>query len=223
MAIKAQGVVDDVRKTLNDKQTTKRWSDSDLVVYLNEGMRTIALLRPDATAKTSAVALAAGTKQTLPNDGLRLLDVTRNMGADGNTPGAPINRADPNVLALFKPDWHTQAAGAVVNSFVYDDRNPKVYYIEPPITGSVYAEIVYSSAPTEVTTADLDVNLSIDDVYEAPLKDYMLSRAFGVEISSISSQNLSIRYMQDFASKLGLKWKIDMMVSPNISKGASSG
>ena len=49
--------------------------------------------RNDAAAVTESVILIAGTRQSLPDRGLRLMSVIRNMGA-GSTPGMSIRLVD---------------------------------------------------------------------------------------------------------------------------------
>ncbi|HEX7116270.1 MAG TPA: DUF6682 family protein [Steroidobacter sp.] len=220
MTLYAEPILADVRQTLQDEGSTRKWSDVDLVGYGNEGVRTIALFKPDATAKTATIALAAGTRQLLPADGLRLIKLTRNMGADGNTPGRPVHVADAETLARFAPDWHTRVGVDEIENYAYDENDPKVFWVFPPAKAGRRVEGVYSAVPAAMDAAGLNydnpvVVVPLDDVYEAVLKAWMLRCAFGVEISSITSQRLATRYEQSFASMLGIKWRIDMFVSPN--------
>jgi hypothetical protein len=220
MTLYAEKILTDVRQTLQDEGSTKKWKDEDLVAYLNEGLRTIALFKPDATAKTGNVTLVAGTRQTLPADGLRLIKLTRNMGADGNTPGRPVHVADEQMLSRFAPDWHTRAGADEIENYTYDEQDPKTFWVFPPANAGRQVEGVYSAAPAELDAADLNydtpaVVVPLDDVYEAVLKAWVLRCAFGVEISSLSSQRLALRYEQSFASMLGLKWRVDLFTSPN--------
>lgn len=220
MSITAQAIVDEVRKTLNDKGSTKKWSDSDLTNYLNGALLQLALVRPDATAKTESALLVAGSKQTLPAGGLRLLDVTRNMGTNGTTPGAVVSVADKDSMGLFKSDWHSQAQASEVENYIYDERNPKTYFVSPPVTSSpaVYVEMVYSAIPTAVLSANLAVNIPVDDVYKGPVLDWMLHLSFGVEIISVNSQRLSKEYERSFYQSLGIKYTADIGYSPNVPK-----
>jgi hypothetical protein len=215
MSIKVQVLVDDVRNTLLDEGSTKRWSDDDLTLFYNSAVLQLALVRPDSTAKTSAVALASGTKQSLPSDGLRLIDVVRNMGADGLTPGAAILKAERSQLETYNRTWHSDTADSTVKNFTYDDRNPKTYYVTPPVTGTVYAEIAYSAAPSRVASADIaTTDIAVDDVYYGALKDWMLREAYQIEISMVSEQRART-YERSFYQSLGLKYQSDRAASPN--------
>lgn len=215
MAINVQVLVDDVRNTLMDEGTTKRWSDDDLTLFYNSAVLQLALVRPDSTAKTSSVALAAGTKQSLPSDGLRLIRMIRNMGADGLTPGNSILKADHHQLDTYNRSWHSDTAASVVKNYTYDERNPKAYYVTPPITGTVYAEIVYSAAPARVATANIGTtDIAVDDVYYGALKDWMLREAYQIEVSMVSEQRART-YERAFYQSLGLKYQTDRAASPN--------
>lgn len=214
MAITVQSVVNDVRDDIQDEDTDKRWSDADLVRYLNEAVLQIALVRPDATAKTSSVQLAAGTKQDIPADGLRFIKLTRNMGSNGSTPGDSIGIADYDVLTQFSRNWHSQAQQSSVRDYVFDEVNPTVYFVDPPVTASpqVWVELVYSYAPVAVTLSD---NIPLEDVYIGPIKDWMRRCAYKKETFSAESQNLSVLNESSFYQSLGVKTSADASVSPN--------
>lgn len=215
MAITVQVLVNDVRNTLLDEGTTKRWSDDDLTLFYNSAILQLALVRPDSTAKTASVLLTAGTKQSLPSDGLRLIDVPRNMGSDGLTPGASILKADRAQLDTYNRNWHTDTAAAVAKNFTYDERNPKVFYVSPKSDGTGYVEIVYSAAPARVLTANIGAtNIAVDDVYYGALKDWMLREAYQIEVSLVSEARAR-SYERSFYQSLGLKYQTDRAASPN--------
>ena len=69
-----------VNTLLNDR-TWVRWPKQELLDYYNDAAKAIVLMRPDAHTKNVQFNCAAGTKQTLPADALRLIEVLRN--ADG--------------------------------------------------------------------------------------------------------------------------------------------
>lgn len=215
MAITVQVLVNDVRNTLLDEGATQRWSDDDLTLFYNSAILQLALVRPDSTAKTDSILLVAGTKQALPSDGLRLIDLPRNMGADGLTPGAAILKAERAQLDTYNRNWHTDAAAVAAKNFTYDDRNPKVFYVTPKNDGTGYVEIVYSAAPARVLTANIgSTNIAVDDVYYGALKDWMLREAYQIEVS-IVSETRARAYERSFYQSLGLKYQTDRAASPN--------
>ena len=88
-----------VQDTLQDT-TSVRWSEAELLRYINDGQREVVNLRPDASALTANVQLSTGTLQTIPTSGLRLLKITRNMsGTSGSaTGGRAIRIVDFDIL-----------------------------------------------------------------------------------------------------------------------------
>ena len=87
MSVTVQSVIDRVQTTLQDT-TGVRWPVvSELVLWINDAQREIALLKPDASAKNETVTLVTGTKQTIPSGGNRLLRAVRNMSAASNGTG----------------------------------------------------------------------------------------------------------------------------------------
>ena len=85
MAIAASVVIDKAATTLYD-ETNIRWTEAELLSYLNEGILAVLAYKPDAYVVDAAVALVAGSRQTIPSTGVELLDVMRNEGDDGATP-----------------------------------------------------------------------------------------------------------------------------------------
>jgi hypothetical protein len=79
MTVSVQSVLDRVQQTLQDTAGIRWSSTNELVLWVNDAQREIALYKPDATATNATVALSEGTKQTIPDDGNRLLRVVRNM------------------------------------------------------------------------------------------------------------------------------------------------
>lgn len=156
------------------------WTASEMLGWVNSGMKEIVILKPDALTQNSTVDLVAGTKQAIPATGICLLDVIRNYGPKASpAPGAAISRVSRHVLDSALPDWHIDRANATVKNFVFDVRDPKHFYVYPPqpVATTQTVEAVISVAPTEAVTDA--ATLDLDDIYENVLLDYVLYRAFG--------------------------------------------
>lgn len=225
MALIPTNIIADVARDLADPNKT-RWTQDELISYLNSALRQIVLVRPDANSVVSTVQLVAGTKQAIPANGLALLDVVRNMGPAGAAPGKPIKKADRATLDAADPTWHSRTAKTVVNNFAFDERFPSAFYVSPPVHAStqVWVELAYSKAPTEVTSANLGTAIELTDVYEGPIKDFMKRCAYKKEISSQGSQVLAGSFEQSFYNALGVKVRADFSTSPNqFPKGGVNG
>jgi len=110
MAVTVQSIIDRIQTTLQDT-TGIRWPvTGELVLWVNDAQREIALLKPDASAANETVTLVTGTKQSIPTSGNRLLRVVRNMSAASNgTGGRAVRLVSREVLDAQTPLWHDPA------------------------------------------------------------------------------------------------------------------
>jgi hypothetical protein len=219
MSVSVQSIVDRVQITLQDT-TGVRWPvTSELVLWVNDAQREIALFKPDASAKNTTVTLAAGTKQSIPNDGNRLLRVVRNMSAAVDGTGARAVRiVDREVLDAQSPTWHDPlvtgdaAHGATVKHYIYDDSNPTNFYVYPGVTGSAFVEIIYSANPVSVTQSD---NLDIPDIYGNAVVNYVLYSAYMKDAEYAGNSQRAANHYQLFMSSITGKSQIDAVTNPN--------
>lgn len=216
MALTAANVITRANDIIQD-QTNVRWPEAELLRYLNDGRREIAIVRPDLYAKTDVVTLAAGTKQTLPSDGSRFLDATRNMSGTSPdfTPGRAVRIVEREILDAQKPDWHSQTASATIQHFMFDERNPKVFYVYPPALNTAKLEVVYSQSPVEITNTATE--LTNEDIYTGALVDYICYRAFSKDAEYAGNAQRAVVHYQQFANSLGFGRKINIVSSPNAA------
>lgn len=217
----ASDIIDRARIVLNDADGV-RWLDAEFLKWINDGQRVIALVRPDSCVSNETKTLVAGTKQTLPANGLRLLDVIRNKVTHGNDElgGRVVRMVDRDVLDTQNINWHSETASATIKNFVYDNRDPTTFYVYPPATAGAKLEIIFSKNPTDVTTTGSTI--SVADIYLDPLLNYVLHRAYSKDAEFAQNFQLSASYLQIFQSMLGLKTMKDVAYSPDLnSKGAN--
>lgn len=197
-----------------------RWTRQTLLDLVNEGVRQVVLVRPDASAKVEVVQLAPGTLQTLPNGGLRLLGVIRNMGPDGESPGPAIRLAEKTALDAAGPGWHSGPAATAVDEYLYDLRRPGVYYVTPPVAQDtpVFVEIAYAASPPPVALETGDIEL--DDVYAGPVLDWVLYRAFHADTESGAGRARAEHHFQAFYRALDAKTQSDAAVAPSNGGGS---
>jgi hypothetical protein len=170
----ASAIIDAAGRQLFDIDNI-RWPRTELLLYINDAQRQIVTMCPEANATTTNLALAAGSKQTMPSDAWVLLDVVRNMGS-GATAGRSIKKVDRHTLDETNSTWAADTATAVVTSYIYDLRDRTKFYVYPPSTGStLYVEIIYAKNP--VTLAEGDA-ITVNDNYVPALLDYVLFRAY---------------------------------------------
>jgi hypothetical protein len=178
-----------------------RVSEDDWIKYLNASIRALILVRPDAGAQTANVQLTAGVLQALPTTALRMLDITRNMGADGATVGKIITPSDRKHIDYSNLLWPAATGDTEVDNFSYDKENPRIFYVTPPISSSidVWVEMQVSQLPTAVAVTGDDPG--INDVFIEPIVQYMLYKAFSADDEDVEFQK-AVQYMQNFFNLL---------------------
>lgn len=199
--------------------TGTRWTNAEELNWLNDGQREIVLLRPEASVINETMALVAGTKQTIPALGIKLIDAVRNMTGIGNaTPSKVVRIINREVLDSTIPTWHSDPANATgeVDHYLFDHRDPKVFYVypQPPATPSGI-EIIYSSSPADVAATTNAITL--DDVYANALLDYMLYRSYLKDADFSGNVNRATLHKNAFMQSLGLKAQSDIETDPNAA------
>lgn len=192
-----------------------RWADSELLKWISDGQRVIAVVRPDASSANYTHTLAAGSKQTLPANGSRLLDVVRNVSNAG-APGRAVRIVDRETLDAQNPSWHTATPTGTIYNFTYDNRDPLNFYVYPPSNAGQKLDIIYSVIPSEVQSTG--ATLALLDLYAEPLLNYVLFRAYSKDAEFGSNAGLAQGYFQVFMSLLGLKTSKDFAFSPEANK-----
>lgn len=209
--ITAQAIIDKASTTLLDKKAV-RWTVSDLLDYLNEAQRNVVLLKPSAYTVNQSQRLAAGTKQTLVEGALMLLDVIRNLGSGGNKPGRPVKRIERSLLDSQVPNWHASRAETDIRHFTYDINDLKTFYCWPPSNGNGYIDILCSVTPPVMAASD---SIALDDVYEGALLSFVLYRAFLKEADYASDPTRAASYLSFFMGAVTGKNSVEQAKNPN--------
>ena len=181
MPISAQSIIRRAVETMQDN-TSVRWPVAELVRYLNDGQREVVLYRPDSMVTNATVALVAGAKQAVPTNGSKLIDVIRNTAGTKRS----VRMTVRNILDTQSPNWYNLTGVTEILHYMYDARDPKVFYVYPPAASTgASVELVYSAYPADITEpADGAVysavtgNISLPDIYGNVLADYILYRAY---------------------------------------------
>jgi len=222
MAVTVQSVIDRAQTVLQDT-TGVRWPVvAELVLWVNDAQREIALLKPDASATNATITLATGTKQDIPSGGNRLLKVVRNMSAASNGTGKrSVRLVDREVLDAQTPDWHDPTVSgdaahtAIVKHYIYDEANPRNFYVYPGVAGNAYLEIIYSSNPAVVTQSS---NLSIPDIFANAIMNYVLYMAYMKDAEFAGNAQRASSHFQLFTASVTGKGQIDAITNPNIER-----
>lgn len=213
--MQASAVLNRVQDILQDT-TGVRWPESELIRYLNDAQREVVLQKPDAKSSTLTMDLVAGTKQVIPSEGLRLLEVIRNI-KENNEPGNAVTLLARGVLDAQVRSWHSAAPSENgPDHYIHDARDPKTFYIYPPTVLPSKLEVMISVTPTDVTTPS--DTISLDPIYANVLIDYMLYRAYSKDADFAANENRMMLHYQAFASSLGLKMQMGMAFAPRANQ-----
>lgn len=191
-------------KTGDNKPQYTRWSEIEVLQALDDGQKALAKYLPRVGGRTDIVRLRPGTRQSLalikadairmldgstPVDqaGIQLVDIVRNMGDDGETPGRPVRIVSREALNGY--DWHN-SQGTAVKEFTYDPQTPLDFYVRPAIasTQEVWVELAWNTVPASLGPGGAPGSeryrfegtnretISIGDLYIDELVNYAASR-----------------------------------------------
>ena len=217
-------------KDILQDTTSVRWPEAELLRYVNDAQREIVNYRPESSATTANVQLVTGTKQALPTGGLRLIKVTRNMSdtSGGATGKRAIRIVNVDILNTQEPNWHDASAatgdaahGALVKHYIFDEDDPKNYYVYPGVSGNAYVEIVYSNSPTDL--ANTSAVISVDDIYANAIMDYVLFRAYQKDSEYAGNAQRAGTHYQLFTASIGQGMQAQDLLSPNNDSTSNIG
>ena len=217
-----------IKDTLQDT-TSVRWPEAELLRYINDAQREIVNFRPQSSAKTANVQLVTGTKQALPTDGLRLIKVTRNMSdaSGGATGKRAIRIVNVDILNTQEPDWNDPtvsgdaAHGTVVKHYIFDEDDPRNFYVYPGVSGNAYVEVVYSASPTDL--ANTSATISVDDIYANAIIDYVLYRSYMKDAEYAGNAQRAQNHYQLFTASIGQGGQSAMLLDPNNDQVSNIG
>lgn len=196
----ASAIVNRASRTLFDL-TRVRWPEEELLDYTGDGELAVVMHRPDANSVNAAMALALGSKQTLPNGGIRFLRAVRNVG------GRAIRECSRVALDNEIPDWHYANPSTAIEHFVFDNVDPRNFYVYPSAATGANIEIVYSATPAAVTS--VGQTLTLPDHYLNPIYDWVLYRAYAKDAAYAGNLARAQHHLQSFAAQLGVNMQVE--------------
>lgn len=208
--MKASDITNRVGRLLSDP-THVRWSEGELIDYINDAQRQIVLLVPDANSKTEAFSVTANeSKQMLPENwnSIQLLRITRNLPN-----GRVIYPTLRSAIDAEIPTWHS-ATGNEVEHYIYDpNADRKTFYVYPRVTAVKTVEVVYSAIPLLVTA--LSQTLELSDQYINPVVDWVLYRAWAKDAEYAGNASRAQMHEGSFYQQIGVKDQAADMNNPN--------
>lgn len=210
-------ILQNVNFVLDDPNDVK-YSLTQKIAAINSALQALVSYRPDAASYTTMMLLVAGTRQTLPSDGVRLLKVIRNRGQSGlSDAGRAIRKADMLVQDALIPDWHETTGQTVIDEYFYDSITPKDFYVYPPapVSPVIGVDISYVRVLPTIT-AGTDT-LPVDDYFAPAIQEWML---YSLWCGDDQNPNYAVArsHQSTFFQLLQIKAASDGAVNPK-SKG----
>ncbi|WP_280568256.1 DUF6682 family protein [Chromohalobacter sp. 296-RDG] len=225
MAVTTVGTVISNAKLVLQEITSAgtRWTNEELIGWLNEFYQAAVQLKPDAFSMNTEVSLAEGTRQQIPADGLRLIDVMRNTVGSQMAVMVTTRRA----LDSTRRNWHSDPASLEIEQYVFDDLDPDRFYVYPPAKDGAKLEIIYSAVPTPHKVSDgldaiRDDAFKLNDAYAPVATDYILYRAYSKDAEHSANLSRAQMHRQSYMQQMQGKGQVDSATSPNAPDGSTN-
>lgn len=213
MAILASAIIASVRRILLDPVPGVTWVDAALLAMMNEGERAFVNVKREIFPLRTAVALVAGTKQTLPAGGVALIECYDNVVSGRRC--TLVHRELMDSAARFFPIATPEIDA---QHYLKDDRDPTRFDVVPPNIGTGSLNILYGAVPSPIAAVTNNINLS--DIYEGALIAFVLAKAYA-ENTTRTDLAKSGAHTQEWKGLLGMGTQSQVAVSPKV--GAQGG
>lgn len=196
MPASAQSIIRNAQTDLLDLEGV-RWPAPELVRYLNDGQRDIAVRRPDQVAVTRTTALAAGARQALAADVIALIDIPRNDTGKKRA----VTKVDQLLIDAVERDWQGRTGVVEIKHFMHDLREPRTFMVYPPAIGAaaelktvvaVYPADLPVPATSVWTSVTGDIGLSAQ--WANALHHYVMFRAFSRDAEPANAAAAAAHY-----------------------------
>lgn len=208
MPFQAKDVMQQASTVLQDTGAV-HWTPPELLSYLNEGVREIVAIKPNANSQTVELTLAAGTKQTLDPQYTVLSRAIRN--SPSNKPIRVLDRRE--TLDNIIPGWMntaTLAHNIDVSYIIHDLTDPRTFYVAPGALATTKIEVVVGVMPEAIAPPanPLDIanytgTVALPDVYRNALIDYVLYRSFSKDAGIPGAAQRAQGHKQLFDNAIG--------------------
>jgi hypothetical protein len=211
MPCPGQKVSDLVRRVstlLGDQCTGQqyhRWTKAVLIDILNDARCALVAMRPDAFTQAVDLDLKPGTEQALDPKYESLVDI---ISSGEGAAQAAVGSSDIYYTKALRgkkclaADDCVAASEYTMNSASVNEKNPRVFSVSPPVlpgqTPKVRANVVVTPAP--FCPQDEGKDLDVECQFVPAMMEYMLYRAYGMEIDSVASEAASDKHFKAYMS-----------------------
>lgn len=206
--MKVINIIGRVRSLLQDTDSTRRWTDDDLLNCFNEAQVAVVQNRPDTYSHVMTFQCENRARQAVPPEAYRLMDIIDNLDN-----GRAVTKTTRDTLDSMVSNWST-SSGSQVEQFIYDEKSPGVFYVYPVPPADHPINILISRTPTHVAITDFSSDttaMELDAVWLNPVLNYMMFRAYMMDGETERNLMQAQSYLKMFANDLQLKWNVDLI------------
>lgn len=210
-----------------------RWTLPVLNLFINGALREILLHKPNAFAVTVDLPLVPGALQMMPPEYPILLRIIRNtnppeqtaLAADAISQITLVSRQMMDAIDPLWSDPNYSKPAALVRHFMFDAAQPDHFYVYPPNNGAGLVEAIVAAEPARIGAPASGQTLleswsavvPIKESYRQAVVDYMLFRAFSMDMAMPGMAQRAQMHRAAFAEALGIKYSRESMASPKTT------
>lgn len=191
------------------------WPEDVIYQTLLDSERVVVNFRPDAALVDAEYTCTAGVRQSIgalsptPN---RLLNVKYNR--NGSVDGRSIRRVAIGDLDAISPDWRSKAGATTLREYMHDEREPLIFYVNPPASVGAKLQLSYSAIPADYGTVDANTETTVSDLYEPMVFEWAMYRLFSHDVEGSVNIQRAQQHLANFQNMMGVKVSADMQATP---------
>lgn len=210
-----QKITERIKAALRDADGDN-WAASAIVQAIYDAELAIVSFRPDASAVDVDFACVQGSRQSLASvtpKVNRLLDVKYNRYTDID--GRTINRRSRSDLDAINPNWMASGGSTIVREFVFDEREPLLFHVNPPAGLGAKVRLSYSAIPAAYPGAISEsTSTTLSDIYEPAIYEWAMYLLLGHDAEGSVNAARSQQHLTTFQAIMGVKIQADAKFSP---------
>lgn len=209
--VKVQDIVQRIQAALRDVNNDS-WPEAVIRIAIYEAEKVIVNFRPDAAPIDAEYTCATGIKQTIaamtptPH---KLLAVKYNRV--GSVDGRSVRRVGSGDLDAISPNWRSGTSSTIIREYMTDDREPLIFYVNPPAAAGAKLQLSYSAIPAPYPEPFNESNTftTVSDLYEPMIFEWAMYRLFNHDVEGSVNVTRANQHLNTFQSMMGVKIQAD--------------
>lgn len=184
--MKPSEIIAEARVLIQDTSAPYRYSDTDMLSFVNKALRRISVLRPDLFAMHDFIPTQAGVVfQQLPEEAARLIEIYYVQG------GRACTEVHRETLDQNIPTWVSATPAHPVN-WMRHPRSPRNFFLSPPPSENVTLFCEYAVSPRNYRIGEV-VEL-LPDAYQPAVVDATVFYAESIDNEHANSGRAEAAY-----------------------------